>query len=745
MKRFSIILLAVLPLLAGCHKGLEFTSDNVDETLAKMTTEEKISIVVGAGNEKFLGYGSTKLIVPGAAGTTAPLQRLGIGPTVLTDGPAGIRIDTIREGDSKRYYYTGFPIATALSSSWNTQLVEQVGSAIGSEAHAYGLDLLFAPGMNLHRDPLGGRNWEYYSEDPLLSGTIGAAYVNGVQKNGVGACPKHYAVNNQETNRKDVDVRIAERPLYELYLRNFEITVRKSKPWAVMSAYNAVNGEQCMESHLLLTDVLRGKWHFDGIVVTDWAAPGWRDSGKEITAGNDLLVPGTEEQRQELRDALKSGALKMADLDTCARRVLRFVARTSRQQGYEATNEVDLKTDAAMSLKAADEAVVLLQNDNQTLPLQKSAKSVGLFGITSYFFIANGSGSGNVKTRHTVSLLEGLENVGLQINSGVADYYQAIVRDTLSRRVYNELGYEAIPESPIDEKSIEQSALSDDIAMITIGRSCGEGIDRNAFTGFNLLPMEKQMISSVSNAFHKQGKRVLVILNVPGPVEVASWRGEVDAIVCAWMLGQESGTAVCDVLTGKVCPSGRLPMTWSLTYEDCNTSKNFPYDFHGPRAIGNYKKIPREPEPIKNVHYVDYDEGIYVGYRYFDTFNKDVAYPFGYGQSYASFEYSDASVRQNGDDSYSLTLTVKNTSAVSGKEVVQVYAPVKGISNQLIAFGKTDELAPGKSQKLTLTFTKRDLSYYDVASHDWKLDRGQRTLSVSRNSRTPVLKLNLGL
>lgn len=738
------MLLAALPLLAGCGKAVELTLDNVDTILAEMTTNEKIDLVVGAGNEQFLGYGSTKLIVPGAAGTTTPIKRLAIGPTVMSDGPAGIRIDTVREGSSKKYYYTGFPIGTALASTWNMPLVEQVGSAIGSEAHAYGLDLLFAPGMNLHRDPLGGRNWEYYSEDPLLSGMTGAAYVNGVQANGVGACPKHYVANSQETNRKDVDERIAERPLNELYLRGFEIAVRQSKPWAVMSAYNAVNGEQCMESRQLLTDVLRRKWNFDGIVVTDWAAPGWRVSAKEIAAGNDLLAPGSKEQRQELRNALDSGSLKMADLDTCARRMLRYVARTSRQKGYKATEKVDLEAGKRTSLAAAEEAIVLLQNDNQALPLRQEQNKVGLFGITSYYFIANGSGSGNVKTRHTVSLLEGLEHAGKQINADVAGFYQPIVRDTLAARKYNELGYEAIPESQIDNSLIDHSAQTDDVAVITIGRSCGEGIDRNAFTGFNLLPMEKQMIARVSEGYHKLGKKVVVILNVPGPVEVASWRNQVDAIVCAWMLGQESGDAVCNILTGKKCPSGRLTMTWSLKYEDCNTHDNFPYDFHGPRAIGNYAKIPRTPA-VKNVHYVDYAEGIYVGYRYFNTFNKPVAYPFGFGLSYASFDYSDANVKAKANGEYEVSLTVRNTSNVSGKEVVEVYAPVKDISNQLIAFGKTKELGPGESQKLTMTFTKRDISYYDEASHDWKLDAGSRPITIGRSSREPVLSLNVGI
>ena len=344
--------------LVSCQPSVKLSPDNIDAVLADMTTDEKITLVVGAGNETFTGYGNTKKIVPGAAGTTSPIERLGITPSVLTDGPAGLRIDTLREGDDKRYYHTGFPIGTALACTWNLPLMYQVGDAIGNEAHEYGLDLIFAPGMNLHRDPLGGRNFEYYSEDPYVTGKMAAAFVKGIQANGVGATLKHYAVNNQETNRKDVDVRIGQRALRELYLRPFEIAVKEAKPWSVMSAYNSINGQQCMESRDLLTTILRHDWGFDGMVVSDWAAPGWRDSGKEMWAGNDLLAPGTPEQREEIRQALRDGKLNEADLDSCARRMLHFITRTPRFNHYAFSNNPDLKAHAQQSLQAAEEAVV---------------------------------------------------------------------------------------------------------------------------------------------------------------------------------------------------------------------------------------------------------------------------------------------------------------------------------------------------------------------------------------------------
>ena len=734
-------LLALPFITVGCqHSGLRLTSAKVDQVLGQMTREEKIRLVVGAGNEKFLGYGSTKRLVPGAAGTTAPLPRLGIPPTVLSDGPAGIRIDTLREGDPKRYYHTGFPIGTALAASWNTTLMEEVGRTIGKEARAYGLDLLFAPGMNLQRDPLGGRNFEYYSEDPMLSGRMGAAFVRGVQLNGVGACPKHYVVNNQETNRKDVDNRVAPRPLHELYLRGFEIALRESHPWAVMSAYNAVNGEQCMESRRLLTDVLRDELHFDGIVVSDWAAPGWRDAAREIHAGNDLLAPGSDEQCRELRNAIAKRTLQEADLDTCAKRMLRFVARTPRGRGYKASNKVNLEADAAVSRQAADEAVVLLEN-HVALPFQSAVHRIGLFGITSYNFISVGTGSGNVKSRHTVNLLEGLSHAGLSVSSEAARYYRAVVADTLAVRGYNELGYAAIPEPRIDSALIMRSALTDDAAVVTIGRSSGEGADRNVYTDFLLQPNERRLLHEVAAAFHQRGKKVVVILNVPGVVETASWRNDADALLCAWLPGQQGGDAVADILTGRVSPSGRLPLTWCLQYADCNTHDNFPYDYHGPKAIGNYTKIPRQPA-IKNVHYVNYEEGIYVGYRYFDTFDKPVAYPFGYGLSYTRFVYSDPKLIRK-DDTFEVELTVTNCGKAEGKEVVQLYAPLKGLRHQLVAFAKTRRLAPGKSQRLKLNFTSRELSYYDEATASWKVDRDIHNVELAADSRDIRLTLPL--
>ena len=740
MRLLSRATIGIIMLMAACGHPLTLTKDNVEDILRAMTPEEKARLVVGAGNETFTGYGNTMRLVPGAAGTTAAIKRLGITPAVLTDGPAGLRIDTLRKGDTRRYYHTGFPIATALGCTWNTDLLHEVGEAIGQEAREYGIDLLLAPGMNLHRDPLGGRNFEYYAEDPLLSGCMAAAFVNGIQRQSVGATLKHFAVNNQETNRKDIDVRIGQRALRELYLRAFEIAVRQASPAAVMSAYNMINGQQCMESHDLLTKILRADWKYRGFVLCDWAAPGWRDTAKEIQAGNDLLTPGSEAQQKDILRALDNGALTMTELDACARRVLRFVTQTTRFNRYPYSDNPPLH--AATSRKAAEEGIVLLENNRHALPLLADIKRVALFGVSAYNFISVGTGSGNVKTPHTVNLLEGLRNVGIQANPTLSECYKKIISDTIKSRQYDPLGYAAISETAIGNDNITAAATNDDAAIVTIGRSCGEGADRLESTDYNLSATEKNLLSRVCTTFHAQGKPVVVVLNVSGVVEIESWKSLPDAILLAWLPGQEGGDAVCRVLTGAVCPSGKLTMTFPIKYSDCSTYGNFPADYHGPKAIGNYPKIPRKPA-IKNVHYVDYDEGIYVGYRYFDTYDKPVSYPFGYGKSYTTFAYGPATLHALDNDSYEIHLNITNTGNIAGKEVVQAYAPVKGLRHQLIAFAKTKTLVPGQSETVKLRFGARDLSWFNPQTNAWQLDQGDYTIALSANARDARRHLRL--
>lgn len=393
---------------------LRLAPDNVDEILKAMTLEEKATLVVGTSRQGSTGgsqggngmVGAHADAVPGAAGTTQPIARLGIPASILTDGPAGVRINPKRDGDPNTYYCTGFPVGTALACTWNQELVELVGQAIGNEVLEYGCDVLLAPGMNIHRSPLCGRNFEYYSEDPFLTGKIAAAYVRGIQSQGVGTSIKHYAGNSQETSRTEVDEIISQRALREIYLKGFEIAVREAKPWTVMSSYNRLNGPFTQESRDLLTTILRDEWGFDGIVMTDWT--GQRNTAAQIHAGNDLMEPGQPAQTQEVIDKVKSGELKMEDLDICVKRILEYLVKTPRYRNYAYTNKPDLKAHAAVTRESATEGMVLLKNNDATLPLKGSEKA-SVFGITSYDFIAGGTGSGDVNKAYTIDLMTGLD------------------------------------------------------------------------------------------------------------------------------------------------------------------------------------------------------------------------------------------------------------------------------------------------------------------------------------------------
>lgn len=739
MKKKTFILLSLL-CMAGIANAQKLTETNIKEIVKAMTLEEKAKMVIGCSSSAFTGYGNSTLYVPGSAASTAMIERLGIPPTVLADGPAGLRISPTREGTDQTYYCTSFPIGTALACSWNSELVEKVGATIGNEVLEYGVDVLLAPGQNLQRDPLCGRNFEYYSEDPLLSGKIAAAYVRGVQSQGVGTSVKHFAVNNAETNRKDNDSRLDQRTLRELYLKSFEISVKESDPWTVMTAYNAINGQQSMESRELLTDILRDEWGFKGYVMCDWAYAGLRKTDKELWAGNDLLTPGSDQQYQEVLDAIKSGELKEIDLDLNVERILGIVVKSPRFKGYKYSDKPDLKSHAEVARQAATECIVLLENKDNTLPLRNIGKKVGLFGISSYDFIAGGTGSGSVNQAYTINLMDGFKNDGYTVNQELTAFYQDAVKKqleviTMKNPYASYLGRTALPEVTIDGKKIEQSAVQDDLAVVTIGRSNGEGLDRHAFEDYQLTLVERTMLSQVSSAFHKQGKKMIVILNISGATELEPLKELADAVVCCWLPGQEGGNTVMDVLSGRQNPSGKLSMSIPVNYFDTNTYDNFAYDYSGPVAMGKYDMTPYPQR--KNVHYTNYEEGIYVGYRYYNTKNVKVSYPFGYGLSYTTFSYSNPTVKAE-KDGFTATITVKNTGNVAGKETVQLYvsAPAGGLDKpncELKSFAKTKELNPGESQTLTFKVDAYSLASFNEALSQWETAAGEYKLSFAAN------------
>ena len=755
MVRVSLpfYLLTLLPLV-GCTSADKVTRNTIDqeEILSRLSLEDKAHFVIGTGMAGFSGddavIGATRSIVPGAAGTTFPLDSLGIPAVVLADGPAGLRIDATRQGDSATYYCTHFPIGTLLASTWNTQLVEEVGQAIGEEVKEYGADVLLAPAINIMRNPLCGRNFEYYSEDPVVAGKTAAAYISGVQKNDVGTSIKHFAANNQETNRMNTDAHISQRALREIYLRGFEIAIKESKPWTVMTSYNYINGIYTSESKDLVTTILRDEWGYEGTVMTDWF--GGKDGAKQMWAGNDMLQPGKAEQFDSIVTAVKSGKLAEADLDRSVQRILNLVERSPRYQGYQYSNKPDLKAHAAVTRTSAAEGMVLMKNE-QALPFGKQIKNVALYGCTSYDFIAGGTGSGNVNHAYVVSLLDGLKNGGYTVSDELKTTYEQYIAACKAARE-KELAEMAkkdkqaamlasfmpgtLPAEKLftaDELTAQASVA--DVALITIGRISGEFLDRKQ-ADFNLNESEQKLIQQVCDVYHQAGKQVVVLLNIGGVIETASWKEQPDAILCAWQAGQEGGNSVVDVLSGKLSPSGKFTMTWPVKFTDAYSSRNFPID-QDPRID---MMNQGQKGNVKNVDYTDYEENIYVGYRYFDSFDVPVSYPFGFGLSYTTFEYSDAKIAQK-DDAYEVSVTVKNTGAREGKEVVELYisAPDNKAADkpakELKAYAKTRQLKPGESETLTLTMKAADLASFDESASAWVVTAGEYQFLVGASSQ----------
>ena len=729
--------------LAGCKQGdPQLGKASIDKVVAAMTLEEKAQFVIGTGMAGTDGQsaviGSTKAIVPGAAGTTRALPRLGIPAIVLADGPAGLRIDPTREGDDATYYCTHFPIGTLLASTWNQELVENVGQSIGEEVHEYGADVLLAPALNIPRHPLNGRNFEYYSEDPVVAGKTAAAYVRGVQKNDVGTSIKHFAYNNQETNRTGNNAIISPRAQREIYLKGFEIAVKEADPWTVMTSYNKINGTYTSQSKDLVTTVLRDEWGYKGTVMTDWY--GGDDAAAQMRAGNDMLQPGTDLQYEQIMAAIKDGSLSEAELDACVKRILNLVLRSPKMKGYAYTNKPDLQAHAAVTRQSALEGMVLLENRANTLPL-KNVKNVAVFGCTSYAFIAGGTGSGNVNRAYTVSLLDGLKNAGFNVDESKKDMYlkhiadeeaafKATLQDALAAFYPTPRPSEIVPSAA----ELRASALTNDVAIITFGRNSGEFFDRSS-ADFSLTDTEIALLKGVTAAFHAVGKKVVVVLNIGGVIETASWKNIPDAVLLAWQAGQEGGNSVTDILTGKQSPSGKLPMTFPLGLMDAAASANFPID----ADTGVYFTNRRKDIGQKDVDQTDYAEGIYVGYRWFDKQNLAVSYPFGYGLSYTTFEYSEPAVENDGK-TVKATVTVKNTGAVEGKEAVQLYvsAPAGSLDKpvqELKAYAKTKALKPGESQQVTLTFATADLASFDEAKSAWVVDAGSYNFLFGASSR----------
>ena len=739
MKKLFLLAGALL-FAAGANAQVKLSENNIDEVVKAMTLEEKATLVVGGGwgsmGFSSIPTGSDETLVPGAAGTTRKIERLGIPATVLSDGPAGLRINPTRPGTDKTFYCTGFPVGTVLACTFDAPTVEELLKAMGNEVKEYGADVLLAPGQNIHRNPLCGRNFEYFSEDPILSGKIAAAYVRGIQSQDVGVSIKHYAFNNQEINRNMNIAYVNPRAAREIYLRNFEITVKESDPWTVMSSYNQVNDQFTQQNYDLLTTILRDEWGFNGIVMTDWGNK--EGTVKAVHAQNDLMEPGDDTEKQRIIEAVNNGTLAVADLDRNVKNMLRYIVRTPRFKGYKYSNNPDLTAHARLVRETAPQGMVLLKNDNEALPL-KNIKNVALFGLTAYNSIAGGTGSGNVNKPYIRNIDEGLAAAGLKLDEAIANYYKDYIKLTNDKSAMGAtgmrgvlLGSAVIPDPALEKQAVKNSVDRNDAAVIVIGRNAGEGDDRR-IEDFDLSDAERTLIMQVSNYYHQAGKKVYVVLNIGGVIETNSWKHYPDAILCAWTPGQEVGNSVADILVGKANPSGKLSMTWPLTIYDHPSTYNFPYDGQPQQVRGFF--APRNQQPRKDIDYTNYSEGIWVGYRYFETAGKEVSYPFGYGLSYTTFSYSAPTFKTNKDGGITATITIKNTGKVAGREAAQMYvtAPAGGLDKpalELKAFAKTRELQPGESQTLTMSVNNYYLSSFNEATSAYETAAGKYTVRI---------------
>ena len=756
MNKIFCYLMGLGALTASCSgdRVPKLGIDPVDQVIAAMTLEEKANFVVGVERSKvtppdaapgmpqrpmfseefqkkleecktdeerqllFIATSTNTDKVAGAAGQHYAIPRLGIAPIVYADGPAGLRIDPTRKDDENEYYCTAFPVGATLAASWDVDLVGEVTKAMGEEVKEYGVDVLLAPAINIHRSPLCGRNFEYYSEDPILAGKIASAYINGIQSNGVGVSLKHFAVNSQETRRNGVDSQLSERALREIYLKAFEIAVKESQPWTIMSSYNKVNGVLASENRFLLTDILRGEWGFEGFVMTDWWAE--ENGAKQIAAGNDLLMPGTKHQYDEIVEGVKNGTLDEKQLDLCIKNIMNIMLKSPTYNHYNYSNKPDLEAHAKVTRQAATDGMVLLKNDKESLPLK--GQTVALFGTASYDLLVGGSGSGNVNRKYKVSLNEGLTNNGMKLEASINDVYTKYIKEQKDAMpTENFWAVPVVAEMLLDASQVKKAIAGADVAVITLSRMAGEGGDRKVVGGDYLLSdIEAKNLKLVCQTAHAAGKKAILVLNMGSLVDLTDFVAAPDAILHAWMGGQEMGNSLADVLMGKVNPSGKLPFTWAKSYFDYSSSNNF-------------------PESDGNPGIVRYEEDVMVGYRHFDNEKIAPLFPFGFGLSYTTFEYSDMKVAV-ADGKINVTLTVKNTGKVDGREVVQLYVaqprvdgllqPVK----ELKAFGKTETIAAGSSKEITLSCKIDELASFNESKKAWETLSGTYTLMVGANA-----------
>jgi beta-glucosidase len=661
---------------------------------------------------------------------TAPVSEHGIEAVMVSDGPHGLRKQTERAADAGLRASEGatcFPTASALGCSWDTDLAREVGAAIGAEARAQNIAAVLGPGVNIKRHPLCGRNFEYFSEDPYLSGRLAAAMVGGLQSQRVGGCVKHFAANNQETDRMRVSADVDERTLREIYFPAFEHVVAAARPWLVMCSYNKVNGEYASQHRWLLTDVLRGEWGFDGVVVSDWGAV--HDRVAALRAGLDLeMPPNLGVSDRAIVAAVAAGDLDEAVLDQAAGRVLRLVHRSRSRQPAG----LDTAAHHALARRAAAQSLVLLQNDG-VLPLTgmagRTIAVIGEFARTPRF---QGAGSSQVSpTQVDVpldALAAALPDATLRFAAGYLIDSPGPAPDSgpsSGSRPATDTGPAALSGGPSGTgkamaAEAVRAATGADVVLVFLGlppAEESEGYDR---AHFDLPDAQTSLLARIAEAV--PGTPIVAVLCNGGAVRTSTWDHAASAVLECWLAGQAAGSAIADVLTGAVNPSGRLTETIPLRLADCPAYLNFPGE----------------------EGHVRYGEGVFAGYRGYDELGLPVAYPFGHGLSYSSFSYRDLRISQAGsadagDLAVTVRCTISNTSGPAGAEVVQVYvsdpaAAVARPPRELKAFAKV-VLEPGAEREVTFTLTARDLSYWSALHRRWVAEGGEFRICVGASSR----------
>ena len=696
----------------------------IDNIIKGMTLEEKIDML--HGKNMF---------------SSAGIPRLGIADMEYADGPFGIREEMEPHSWNSAHLTTDsatfFPTGSALAATWSTEWAYAYGRGMSREARLRGKDMILGPAINIQRIPTGGRTYEYLSEDPLLSGMLAIAYTKGAQDDGTAVCLKHYALNNQEDYRGFVDVRISDRAMHEIYLRPFEMAVREADAWGVMAAYNKVNGRWCSENTPLLTTILRQQWGFPGMVISDWG--GVHSTVDAVTSGMNVEMPGSRFFGNALLDSVKAGKVNEAIINQRVREILR-VRLTVKPIDKTVANSkpVGNAEEMATALEVARRSIVLLKNET-LLPIDtKRIRNIGVIGENAVTKMALGGVGAGVKTRCEITPLEGLQQIlGNSVKLTYAKGYKSFDRDSRNKR--------QAPTQKADPQLMDEAvkvAQAADLVIFFAGDNREvetEGSDRKSIT----LPSGQD---ELAEALAKANPKMITVIVSGGPVDVSTVSQVSGALVASWFNGSMGGQAIAEVLTGKISPSGKLPMTWPKKLEDvpAYATGTYPQNVENNNQGDIFVDLTRNRSNERRQQLIaNYAEEDLVGYRWYDNKKVDVAYPFGFGLSYAKFQYSDLQVKTVGE-SLKVSFMLTNSSAIDAEEVVQVYVsrPNSTISHpvkELKGFQRV-ALKGGERQRVIVPLRRDDLCYWDEATQDWKFESGTLTVLVGGSSDNLPLK-----